>query len=192
VTASPTRVRRRRRALRSRRRRHRPRLRLRRGRPTTQSPDNDSDDNGVPDGTADSDRDGQANEDKDNQDVDSCDGDRHGDGRDDEDDGDRFGTVQSFDAAPGTLVVDTVAGYPLSAQVTEGTEIERERGDRPGGRAHDDDDDQDDEEQVGPRRSWPTPASRNSNSTTRTHDQRDQAALNLRKTDAEPSARVRW
>jgi hypothetical protein len=84
----------------------------------------DSDHDGIRDGSEDRDRDGRANEDEDDNESDVCSHDRDRDGQNDEDEGDRLGTVESFEAESGTLVVVTTAGYRLSAQVTDDTEIE--------------------------------------------------------------------
>ena len=79
--------------------------------------DDDSDDDGLPDGDEDSDDDGQSNEDDDDSDEDSCDD-------SDEDVDDLLGTIVSFDAGTGQLVIDTVGGRTVTFLVTDDTEIE--------------------------------------------------------------------
>ena len=81
--------------------------------------DSDSDDDGIEDGDEDGDHDGEQNEDEDDSLEDKCEA-EHG-----EDDSDLLGTIVSFDAGTGTLVIDTtVAEAHLSVVVTEETEIE--------------------------------------------------------------------
>ncbi|MBZ5734465.1 hypothetical protein K8Z61_08140 [Nocardioides sp. TRM66260-LWL] len=96
--------------------------------------DEDENDLGTRAGNADSDRDGVpdgeeisrghrvANEDLDDSPSDRCVVDRDGDGEDDEDHGDYLGTIASFDAATGTLVLDGEGGQ-LTYVVTAATEI---------------------------------------------------------------------
>lgn len=87
----------------------------------------DSDGDAILDGDEDSDGDGKSNEDLDDVAAgikDHCSGDRDGDGEDDEDKGDVFGTIVSFDAATGTLVINTAAGTELAVTVSEDSEIE--------------------------------------------------------------------
>lgn len=79
----------------------------------------DSDRDGISDGDEDHDEDGQANEDDDDSDDDACDD-------SDEDEGDLFGTITSFDAETGALVVTALAGFTVSGLVTEDTEVEFE------------------------------------------------------------------
>ncbi len=79
--------------------------------------DDDSDDDGVVDGDEDSDDDGQDNEDDDDSDSDTC--------RDDtEDSDDLLGSIVSFDAATGQLVISSVHAGVVTFVVTEDTEIE--------------------------------------------------------------------
>jgi hypothetical protein len=64
---------------------------------------------------------------------------------DDEDRGDRFGTITSFDVATGVLVVRAATGRDLTGRVTDKTEIERAHVGRDAGasrtdRQHGDDD----------------------------------------------------
>lgn len=81
--------------------------------------DSDSDDDGLVDGDEDGDRDGVQNEDEDDSLKDDCEA-EHG-----EDDGDLLGTIVSFDAGTGALVIDTLAAEAnLNLVVTEETEIE--------------------------------------------------------------------
>jgi hypothetical protein len=81
--------------------------------------DSDSDDDGIEDGDEDGDHDGEQNEDEDDSLTDNCEA-EHG-----EDDSDLLGTIVSFDAGTGALVIDTlVAEAHLSLLVTEETEIE--------------------------------------------------------------------
>jgi hypothetical protein len=89
----------------------------------------DSNGDGILDGDEDADEDGEANEDADDDATDLCDGDENGDGKDDEDEGDLLGVIESFDSATGTLVVTTAAGYTIAGVVTEDTEIEIEDAD---------------------------------------------------------------
>ena len=91
--------------------------------------DADSDDDGVADGDEDGDEDGEANEDEDDELDDDCSGDEDGDGESDEDEGDLLGSVESYDASTGTLVVATAGGYTITGTVTEDTEIEFEEAD---------------------------------------------------------------
>ena len=88
--------------------------------------DSDEDDDGVLDGDEDSDEDGESNEDEDDALEDLCDGDSDDDGESDEDDGDLFGVVTAYDTATGVLTITSVAGYTITAVVTEDTEIEIE------------------------------------------------------------------
>lgn len=91
--------------------------------------DSDSDDDGILDGHEDADEDGEANEDEDDSPADHCSGDHDGNGESDEDEGDESGTIDSFDAASGTLVVTTENGLTITVVVTEHTEIEFENAD---------------------------------------------------------------
>jgi hypothetical protein len=84
----------------------------------------DSDGDGVLDGDEDADNDGALNEDEDDDDADRCSGDFDGDGEADEDAGDLFGTIASFDSATGVLVVTTTAGADFTGVVTADTELE--------------------------------------------------------------------
>lgn len=54
-------------------------------------------------------------------------GDKDGDGESDEDQGDLFGSIESFEASTGVLVVTSVAGITVTSVVDEETEIEREK-----------------------------------------------------------------
>jgi hypothetical protein len=91
----------------------------------------DSDDDGTLDGDEDHDEDGQANEDDDDSDDDACRGDHDGDGESDEDENDVLGTIASYDATTGTLVVTAAgtAGYTATGVVTDETEIDFEDAD---------------------------------------------------------------
>ncbi|MCW2834192.1 MAG: peptidase papain [Nocardioides sp.] len=81
--------------------------------------DSDSDDDGIEDGDEDGDHDGEQNEDEDDSVEDNCEA-EHG-----EDDSDLMGTIISFDAGTGALVINTLASEAhLSLVVTEETEIE--------------------------------------------------------------------
>ena len=80
--------------------------------------DSDSDDDDVLDGNEDSDSDGQSNEDDDDSDDDRCG--RHGG----EDDDDELGTIVSFEAESGDLVISTIHAGELTFVVTDSTEIE--------------------------------------------------------------------
>jgi hypothetical protein len=84
----------------------------------------DTDRDGVDDGAEDRDRDGVANEDEDDHDADACDGDDDHDGVPDEDEEDVYGTVVSFDALSGALVVENADLRTASMTVTPDTEIE--------------------------------------------------------------------
>jgi hypothetical protein len=77
----------------------------------------DSDDDGIPDGDEDADEDGQSNEDDDDSADDRC-------GRSGEDDDDLLGSIVSFDAETGDLVVATVRSGQITFVVTDDTEIE--------------------------------------------------------------------
>lgn len=81
--------------------------------------DSDSDDDGLADGTEDRDRDGESNEDEDDHLGDSCDDSS-------EDAGDLMGTITSYDAGTGALVVTSVGGFTVSATVTDVTEVDFE------------------------------------------------------------------
>ena len=91
--------------------------------------DADSDDDGIADGEEDGDEDGESNEDEDDALNDDCDGDRDGDGESDEDEGDVMGTIESFDATTGTLVVTSTGGFTITGAVTADTEIDFEEAD---------------------------------------------------------------
>ena len=84
----------------------------------------DSDHDGVMDGNEDRDHDMVSNEDEDDATKDRCSGDRNRNGQADEDEGDRFGTITSFDAATKKLVVTSVSGAVVTVVVTMDTEIE--------------------------------------------------------------------
>jgi len=84
--------------------------------------DPDSDDDGVKDGDEDADDDGVENEDEDDSSDDACEGDRDKDGVDEEDENDAMGTVVSFDAETGVLVIQTEEGQ-LVGTVTGETEF---------------------------------------------------------------------
>src|SRR5919107_24702 len=88
----------------------------------------DSDRDGVRDGDEDFDRDGRSDEDEDDDAADRCSPDRDHDGVDDEDRGDRLGTITSFDAETGVLVVRAATGRDLTGRVTADTEIEHAHG----------------------------------------------------------------
>lgn len=87
------------------------------------SRDADSDDDGIADGNEDRDDDGTDNEDEDDSATDKCKRDKDGDGEGDEDETDIKGTITSFDASTGTLVVAPVTGSPLTVTVTEDTKL---------------------------------------------------------------------
>lgn len=111
--------------------------------------DADSDDDGTPDGDEDDDEDGTSNEDDDDSREDTCVDDSDGDGRSDEDEGDLLGTISSFDAASGLLVVLTESGAEISGLVTEDTEIELEDAESEDGDGEDDDGEDDPEGRAG-------------------------------------------
>lgn len=91
--------------------------------------DSDSDGDGVEDGDEDADEDGEANEDLDDLLEDRC-------GRDGgEDLEDVMGTIVSFEAATGTLTINSLAVGTVWFVVTEETEIEVEGGDEDGSTA---------------------------------------------------------
>jgi len=79
--------------------------------------DDDSDDDGTSDGDEDSDDDGQSDEDDDDSDEDSC-------SDEDEDSDDLLGPIVSFEAATGSLLIDTASSGQLTFVVTDDTEIE--------------------------------------------------------------------
>lgn len=79
--------------------------------------DDDSDNDGIIDGDEDSNDDGQSNEDDDDSDDDSC-------TEDSEDSDDLLGTIVSFDAATGRLVINSVHSGVVTYVVTGDTEIE--------------------------------------------------------------------
>lgn len=81
--------------------------------------DSDSDDDGLADGTEDRDHDGESNEDEDDAAEDACDDSG-------EDAGDLMGTITSYDAGTGALVVTSVGGFAVAATVTDATEIDFE------------------------------------------------------------------
>ena len=82
----------------------------------------DTDHDGTSDGDEDRDHDGRSNEDEDDHGVDACHHDGDHDGTEDEDEGDHFGTITSFDAQTGVLVIATEAD-PVTVTVTADTEI---------------------------------------------------------------------
>jgi hypothetical protein len=84
--------------------------------------DADSDNDGVTDGSEDRDHDGEANEDEDDVLGDACDDSS-------EDAGDLLGTIASYDAGTGALVVTTVSGGTVTETVTVDTRIEFEHAD---------------------------------------------------------------
>ena len=57
---------------------------------------------------------------------------RDRDGKDAEDEGDRLGTITSYDAQTRTLLVSTLAGATLTVRVDEATEVEFEDTDEDG------------------------------------------------------------
>ena len=80
---------------------------------------------------ADSDtHDGVQNEDEDDAAVDACSADRNGDGEDDEDAGDRYGTVTAYGADTRILVVQAASGLSYTFTLPVATEVEFE--DAPG------------------------------------------------------------
>ena len=79
--------------------------------------DPDSDDDNIPDGAEDHDSDGESDEDEDDALDDHCDD-------ADEDADDQLGTIASYDADTGDLVVTTVASGELTFVVTDATRIE--------------------------------------------------------------------
>jgi hypothetical protein len=79
----------------------------------------DSDHDGVTDGAEDRDHDGEANEDEDDAVNDACDDSS-------EDAGDLLGTIASYDAGTGALVVTTAGGDTVTEVVTGDTRIEFE------------------------------------------------------------------
>jgi len=81
--------------------------------------DADSDDDGLADGSEDRDHDGESNEDEDDHVGDACDDSS-------EDAADLMGTITSYDAGTGALVVTSVAGFTVSATVTGATQIDFE------------------------------------------------------------------
>ncbi len=84
----------------------------------TDPDDPDSDDDDVPDGDEDHDDDGQHDEDDDDSDEDRC-------GDDDGEDGDDLvGTIVTFDAETGDLVIDLTDTRSATYVVTDDTEIE--------------------------------------------------------------------
>jgi hypothetical protein len=85
--------------------------------------DADSDHDGTADGDEDTDANGVANEDEDDSATDRCTHDTDGDGEADEDETDVAGTITSFDAGTGTLVVAPLSGPPLTVTVTSGTKL---------------------------------------------------------------------
>lgn len=81
--------------------------------------DSDSDDDGLADGTEDRDHDGESNEDEDDSVEDSCDDSS-------EDLSDLMGTITSYDAGTGALVVTSVGGFAVTGTVTDDTEVDFE------------------------------------------------------------------
>ena len=106
---------------------------VRDGSRSTKLDDRDSDDDGIRDGDEDSDDDGQTNEDDDDSDDDLCDD-------SDEDLDDLLGTIESFDAATGQLVIRNTSDRTLTFVVTEDTEIEFDSSGRGSGEEGDFDD----------------------------------------------------
>ncbi len=82
----------------------------------------DTDHDGIRDGDEDRDHDGRSNEDEDDHATDACHHDGDHDGTDDEDEQDQFGTIASFDAGTGALVI-TTASDPVTVTVTPDTRI---------------------------------------------------------------------
>ncbi len=82
----------------------------------------DTDHDGVSDGQEDRDHDGRSNEDEDDHIGDRCHHDGDHDGVEDEDENDLLGTITSFDAGTGVLVIAT-DGDPLTLTVTATTRI---------------------------------------------------------------------
>jgi hypothetical protein len=68
------------------------------------------------------------NEDEDDDTEDTCDGDEDGDGVDDEDQNDLFGTVTSYDVITGALTITPLFGSPVSTVRIESSELEWDEG----------------------------------------------------------------